>query len=267
MQETILEIRDLYLSFGGLTALNGVDLKVGKGEILGLVGPNGAGKTCLLNIISGVYKPDKGAVIFAGKEITGHAPHKAPEIGIGRTFQLVELFKSMSVLDNVLLGCHFKMQGGIFSGGIFWGWGQKEEANFRKKAEEAIKFLELERYRRLPAGDLPFGIQKFVGICRALVMEPKLLLLDEPASGMNRQEKEQLARFLLRIRYELGIPIVWIEHDMKLISDLADRIAVFHYGKKIAEGNAEEVMNHPDVIQAYLGTSTETNPQTQNSLE
>jgi branched-chain amino acid transport system ATP-binding protein len=154
------------------------------------------------------------------------------------------------------------MKGGILSGSTFWGWGQKEEAHFREKVEEVIKFLELERYRRLPAGGLPFGIQKLVGICRALVMEPKLLLLDEPASGMNRQEKEHLARFLLRIRYELGIPMIWIEHDMKLVSDLVDRIAVLHYGEKIAEGIAEEVMNHPDVIHAYLGASIETNHQT-----
>jgi branched-chain amino acid transport system ATP-binding protein len=262
MQEILVEVQDIHLSFGGLKALNGIDLKVYQGEILGLVGPNGAGKTCLLNIISGVYKPDSGSVIFKGKEITGLSPHKAPEIGIARTFQLVELFKSMNVLDNVLLGCHCQMRGNIFSGGIFWGLGQKEEVRFREKVEEVIKFLELERYRRIPVGGLPFGIQKLVGVARALSMEPRILLLDEPSSGMNRQEKEDLARFLLRIKYELGIAMVWVEHDMKLISDLTDRIAVFQYGRKIAEGSAEEVVNHPDVIQAYLGTTVEVNPQT-----
>lgn len=253
-EEILLSITNLHLAFGGLMALNGVDLQVCQGEIFGLVGLNGAGKTCLLNVVSGVYRCGKGSVIFQGKDITGISPHRAPGIGIGRTFQLVELFKRMNVLDNLLLGCHSQMRGNILTGGLFWGFGKKEEIYFRRKVEEVIKFLELERFRHASAGDLPFGVQKLVGIGRALVMDPKILLCDEPSSGMNRQEKEHLARFLLRIKFDLGIPILWVEHDMKLISDLADRMAVFHYGKKISEGRPGEVMSHPDVIQAYLGT-------------
>ena len=231
MEEALLEIRDVHVYFGGLMALAGVDLQVRQGEIVGLVGPNGAGKTCLLNVVSGVYKSATGSVIFGGKDITGLSPHKAPGMGIGRTFQAVELFKRMSVLTNLLLGCHCHMRGNVMTGGIFWGPGQREETHFRQKVEEVIKFLELERFRHASAGELPFGIQKIVGIGRALVLEPKILLCDEPSSGMNRQEKEHLARFLLRIKYEVGIPILWVEHDMHLISDLADRIAVFHYGR------------------------------------
>ncbi len=259
MAEMLLEVRDIHLSFGGLVALNGIDLKVYQEEIFGLVGPNGAGKTCLLNIISGVYKPDRGSVIYQGKDITGLPPNKSPGIGIARTFQLVELFKSMNVLDNILLGCHSKMRGNVFTGSIFWGLGQKEEVRFREKVERVIEFLELERYRRVPVGGLPFGIQKLVGVARALAMEPRILLLDEPSSGMNRQEKEDLARFMLRIKYELGVPMIWVEHDMKMIADLTDRLAVFHYGRKIADGSTEDVMNHPDVLQAYLGTAAGVN--------
>ena len=248
-----LEVRDLGLSFGGIRALDGVSLAVCGGEIVGLVGPNGAGKTCILNIINGVYRPDRGSVLFEGREVLGLPPHKIAALGVARTFQNVELFRNMTVLDNLLLGCHHQMRSGIFSAGLFWGLAQREEVTFRGQVEGVIDFLELEKYRKQLVANLPFGVQKLVGVGRALVMRPRLLLLDEPSSGLNRQEKEDLARFLLRIKYELGIPMVWVEHDIKLVGDLADRIAVLHYGQKIAEGTLEEISNDPQVVRAFLG--------------
>jgi branched-chain amino acid transport system ATP-binding protein len=252
-----LEVRDLNLSFGGLQALEGVSLQLRGDEILGLVGPNGSGKTCVLNIINGIYKADSGRVIYEGRDIIGLPSHQIPALGIGRTFQNVELFPHMSVLENLLLGCHTAMKSNIFSAGVFWGLGQKEEIAFRRWVEEIIDFLELERYRKQPVSGLPFGVRKLVGVGRALAMRPRVLLLDEPSSGMNRQEKEDLARFLLRIKYELGIPMLWVEHDMKLIGDLADRLAVLDYGRKIAEGSLEEIISNPAVVHAYLGKSAE----------
>jgi len=251
--EVCLEVRELSLSFGGIRALDGISLEVRRGEIFGLVGPNGAGKTCVLNIINGVYRPEKGRVFLEGRDITGLPSHKIAALGVGRTFQNVELFPHMTVLENLLLGCHTAMKSNLFSAGIFWGLGQKEELEFRRRVEEVIDFLELERYRKQQVAGLPFGVQKLVGVGRALAMKPRILLLDEPSSGMNRQEKEDLARFLLRIKYELGIPMLWVEHDIKLIGDLADRLAVLHYGRKIAEGRLEEVTARPEVIEAYLG--------------
>jgi branched-chain amino acid transport system ATP-binding protein len=255
MDNTVLEVRELELSFGGLKALNGISLKVNKGEILALLGPNGSGKTCVLNVVNGIYKVQRGSVIFRGKDITGLAPHVIANFGIGRTFQNLELFRGMTVLDNLSFGRHSKMKSNIFSAGIYWGLGQKEEITSRQKVEEIIDFLELERYRKQLVGGLPFGIQKLVGVGRALAMEPELLLLDEPASGMSRQEKEDLARFLLRIKYQLGITVVWVEHDIKIVGDLCDQAAVLDNGHKIAEGSPDEVFTDPEVAKAYLGTT------------
>ncbi|MEE8472415.1 MAG: ABC transporter ATP-binding protein [Dehalococcoidia bacterium] len=252
----ILEVNDLKLSFGGLQALDGVSFQLGGDNILGLVGPNGSGKTCILNIISGIYKADSGRVSFEGRDILGLPPHKIPTRGIGRTFQNVELFPLMDVIENILMGCHTAMKSNIFSAGIFWGMGQKEEVSFRRWVEEIVDFLELESYRKRPVSGLPFGVRKLVGLGRALAQRPRILLLDEPSSGMNRQEKEDLARFLLRIKYELGIPMLWVEHDMKLIGDLADSLVVLNYGSKIAEGGIEEIVSDPAVIEAYLGKGT-----------
>ena len=248
-----LEIAELSLNFGGIQALEGVSFELRPTEILGLVGPNGAGKTCVLNVISGIYRPGKGKVLFEGKNIVGLRSHQIAVLGIARTFQNVELFTNMTVLENLLLGCHTAIKTNLFSAGIFWGLAQKDECAIRLRVEEVIDFLELETFRKLPAAGLPLGARKLVGLGRALVMQPKVLLLDEPSSGMNHQEKEDFARFLLRIKYELGIPILWIEHDMKLIGDLADRLVVLHYGRKIGEGTLGEVISNNEVIEAYLG--------------
>jgi branched-chain amino acid transport system ATP-binding protein len=252
-EEVILEARGISVSFGRLQALKDVSLKVRKGEILGLIGPNGAGKTVLLNCISGLYRPDHGLVFFQGRQINGLPLHKIASLGIARTFQQVELFPHMSVIANVLVGRHARMKTNVFSGGVFWGWGVKEEEFARRKVEEILDFLELYHYRKEKIANLGFGSQKLIGLARALAMEPKILLLDEVASGLNREEKEDLARFLLRIKYEQRIPMLWVEHDMELITQLGDRIACLYYGNKIAEGTPVETVSNPDVIKAYLG--------------
>ena len=248
-----LAVRDLHLSFGGLRALDGVTLEVQERDLFALVGPNGAGKTCILNVVSGVYRAQQGFVSFEGWDVGRLPPYQIAKLGIARTFQGVELFKQMTVLENLLLGRHIHMRTGVLTGGLWWGPAHREEVEHRRRVEEVIDFLELERYRKVLVVNLPFGVQKLVGVARALAMEPKMMLLDEPSSGMNRQEKEDLARFLLRIKYDRGITMLWVEHDMQLVGDLADRMAVLHYGRKIAEGEPREVTSNPEVIQAYLG--------------
>ena len=255
MENPILEVRDLELSFGGLQSVDRVSFKVNSSEIFGMIGPNGSGKTCVLNMISGVYKADKGSIIFQGRDITNIAVHKRAALGIARAFQNVELFRGMTVLENLLFGCHASMKGNLFSCGFYW-WGlaQKEEIAFRKQVEEVIDFLELGLYRKRMAGDLPIGVQKLVGVGRALVMKPKLLLLDEASSGMNREEKEDMARFLLRIKYDLSIPIIWVEHDIQIVTDICDTLVVLNEGRKIAEGSPESVVADAEVIRLYIGT-------------
>lgn len=249
----VLAVEDLRLSFRGLEVLAGVALEVRAGEIFALVGPNGAGKTSVLNCVSGIYRPDSGRIDYAGDSLVGRAPHRIASLGIARTFQLVELFRHMSVLDNVLLGRHLHMRSSLWSSGCYWGRAAREEREQRRKAEEVLDFMELGAYRRHPVGTLAYGVQKRVGLARALAMEPRLLLLDEPSSGMTRQEKEDLARFMLRIKHESQVAMLWIEHDMQLVSDLSDRVAVLNYGRKIAQGTAAEVRADPAVIEAYLG--------------
>jgi branched-chain amino acid transport system ATP-binding protein len=252
----ILEVIDLRLSFGGITALTGVSFKVNHGEIIGLVGANGSGKTSLLNVVNGLYKPEWGGVLFEGKDITGQDPHKIAGLGIARSFQHAELFRNMSVLENLLVGCHTRMKGNLFSCGLFWGLAEKEEIAFRRRADEVIQFLKLERYRKQRVANLSAGVMRLVGLARALCMQPKIMLLDEVSSGLNRQEKKELARVLLRIKNERHIPILWVEHDVKLIGDLADRLVVLHYGHKIAEGSLDEVSDDPQVVKAFLGGAT-----------
>jgi branched-chain amino acid transport system ATP-binding protein len=250
-----LRVEGLVLQFEGLTAVDGVDLDVPEGSLAALVGPNGAGKTSLLNCASGVYRRTAGAITLAGRRIDGLPPHRVAALGVGRTFQFVELFRHMTVLDNLLLGRHLHMRAGVLSGGLFWGPARREEGAHRERVEEIIDFLELERHRREPIGNLAYGIQKLVGLGRALAMEPRLLLLDEPSTGMNRQEKEDLARFLLRIKHELHTTMLWVEHDMELVADLADRVTVLHFGQKIAEGPPGAALRDARVTEAYLGRS------------
>jgi branched-chain amino acid transport system ATP-binding protein len=249
-----LSINQIDLSIGGLKILNDISLNIYKGDLFALIGPNGAGKTSLLNCISGIYNPTRGHILINGHDLAKLKSHEVAQIGIARTFQLSELFRHMNVLENLLAGRHTKMKSGLLSNGFFWGKTIKEEVEHREAVEKVIEFLELGKYRKSQSSSLPYGTQKIVGLGRALAMEPQILLLDEPSAGMNRQEKEDLARFILRIKHEIGITLIWVEHDMQLVGDLADEMAVLNFGTRIAEGKPEEVLNDPQVIKTYLGT-------------
>jgi branched-chain amino acid transport system ATP-binding protein len=251
----ILSVENLSMSFGGLQALRDISLSIHENEILGLIGPNGSGKTVLLNCINGIYTPQQGKINFKNHSLVGIPPHKAAALGIGRTFQHVELFNDMSVIDNTLVGAHLWTKVSILSGGGYWFTGKKEEIKAREEVEELLDFLELYPYRKQKVGNLSYGTQKLVGLARAMATRPELILLDELASGLNREEKEDLARFLIRIQHERNITMIWVEHDMEMITQLADRIVCLNYGIKIGEGSPEEVCNEPQVIEAYLGSS------------
>jgi len=248
-----LDISGLELRFGGLTVLQDVSLQVEPGELFALIGPNGAGKTSVFNCISGIYKPSKGSIRFQGRDLIGQTPHAIARDGLARTFQHGELFGEMSVVDNLLAGRHARFSTNPFAEAFFLPSARRQELEHREAVEKIIEFVELERYRHTPVGGLPFGIQKLAGFARALALEPKFLLLDEPSAGLNRDEREDLARFLLRIKHELGLAMIWIEHDMQMVADLADRMQVLDYGQTIAVGTADEVLNDPAVINAYLG--------------
>jgi branched-chain amino acid transport system ATP-binding protein len=242
----------LSLRFGGLVVLDNVTFAAKPGQLLALIGPNGAGKTSVLNCISGIYR-GSGEIRFDGQKISGRPPHEIAALGIARTFQHGELFPHMSVLDNLLVGCHTRIRTSALSEMLFLPKVRKEEIRYREAVERVLDFVELERYRYAHVAGLPFGTQKIVGFARALALEPKLLLLDEPSAGLNRDEREDLARFILRIKYDLGISIIWIEHDMQMVADLADHIHVLESGRTLASGPAETVLNDPRVIEAYLG--------------
>jgi branched-chain amino acid transport system ATP-binding protein len=249
-----LAIDNLTLRFGGLVVLDGVSLSVDKGELLALIGPNGAGKTSVFNCISGLY-PGEGAITFRGQSLLGKKPHDIAALGVARTFQHGELFPQMSVVDNLLTGRHPRIRGNVFAEMLFLHSVRHEEMRQRQAVEKIIDFVELERYRHTPVGGLPFGTQKIIGFARALASEPAILLLDEPSAGLNREEREDLARFILRIKHQLGIAMIWIEHDMQMVADLADRIHVLDYGRTLASGPADAVLKDEKVIAAYLGTS------------
>lgn len=248
-----LDVADLSISFGGIRALSSISFSVDEGEIVAIIGPNGAGKTTIFNCINRIYTPDSGSIKFEGRELLQEKAAGIAKLGIARTFQNIALFSHMTVLDNLLLGGHNQLKTGTLSGGLFYGRAMKEELALRKKAEEIIDFLEIEHVRKSVVHSLPYGVQKRVELGRALVLEPKLLLLDEPASGMNAEETEDMARFVLDIQEEMGITILLVEHDMGVVMDISDRICVLDFGTKIAEGVPEEIKNNKAVIKAYLG--------------
>jgi len=250
---TKLEAKGLWLHFGGIQALTDISFQVSEQEIVGIVGPNGSGKTCILNIISGFYKPQKGEVFLENEPITGLPPYQIAKRGAGRSFQQMELFGGMTVLENLMVGCHPFVKGNIFSAGIYWKLSQKTELYLRTVVEEVLDFMELEKYRKQPAGSLSIGIQKLVGVARALCSQPKILLLDEPSCGLSHDEKEDLARYLLRIKFEREIPIIWVEHDISLVRELADKLIVLDQGEKVADGLPEEVLARPEILKIFGG--------------
>ena len=254
---TALAVEDLQLRFGGVVALAGVSLAIERGEIFAIVGPNGAGKTSLLNSISGLYRPSRGRILLEGQDITRRQPHQIAALGIARTFQNIARFKGLTVLDSLLLGRHVHMRTDALRAGLFFGAARREEIRERDVVEDIVDFLEIEQIRRQPIGTLPYGLQKRVELGRALAMDPKVLLLDEPMAGMNVEEKEDMARFILDIKEERGVTVALIEHDMGVVMDISDRVAVLDFGRLIAEGPPAEIKANPEVIRAYLGEDDE----------
>jgi branched-chain amino acid transport system ATP-binding protein len=249
----ILEMEGIELAFAGLKAVDGVSLTVGSGELFAIIGPNGAGKTSIFNCISGVYRPQHGSIRFMGTDLIGMRPDRVADLGIARTFQNIELFPQLTVLDNLMLGRHQHIRYGTPGAMIRIGKAAREEAASREVVEGIIEFLDIAQYRRSFVAMLPYGIQKRVELGRALAMEPKLLLLDEPAAGMNLEETEDMARFITDIRRELEIGIILVDHDMRMVMDLADRVLAIDFGRPIAVGTPDEIQSNPDVIRAYLG--------------
>ena len=250
----MLELQNISVHFGGIKALNNVSFKVEKESLFSIIGPNGAGKTSLLNVISGRYKPKNGDLLFKGKNITNFHSNTRPDLGIGRTFQNLALFNHMTVLENIYIGRHHLLRSNFFSGAIYWLSGAKnEEVNNRKEAEKILDFLEISNIRKSTAGTLSYGLRKRVELARAIAIQPELILLDEPMAGMNQEEKEDMARFIIDLNREWKITVVMIEHDMGVVMDISKRIAVLDFGEKIAEGTPDEVIKNKRVQQAYLG--------------
>ena len=252
-RKPILEFKDVSMSFGGVQALSNVSFEILGHEILSIIGPNGAGKTCALNCISGYYRPQKGVIIYGGKDLTHLARHKIAAMGIARTFQGTEIFRDMTVHENIMLGRHRFMKSNVLAQALYFGWHRKKEVEHRRVTEEIIDFLELNPYRHSIVGALPYGVQKRIQLGQALATEPDVLLLDEPMAGMNLEEKEDIARFILDVYEERGTAIALIEHDMGVVMDIADRIVVLDFGIKIAEGVPEDIKSNEKVIKCYLG--------------
>ncbi|MBO0711912.1 MAG: ABC transporter ATP-binding protein [Acetobacteraceae bacterium] len=252
-EPAILTVRGVSKNFGGVSAVRDVSLDVPRGAIVSIIGPNGAGKTSLLNMISGFYRPNAGQIEFEGRAITRKRPSQIAQLGIARTFQNLALFGGLSVLDNIMLGRHVHMRAGVLASVIYWGLAQREEIAHRERCEEIIEFLRLQDIRKQPSGSLPYGLRKRVELGRALAVEPRLLLLDEPMGGMNQDEKEDMARFILDVNQERGVTLLLIEHDMGVVMDISDRVVVLDGGRRIAAGRPETVQADPAVIAAYLG--------------
>lgn len=248
-----LACTDVTVRFGAIVAVDGVNFSLGTDELVALVGPNGAGKTALLNAIMGIYRLASGSIQLLGDRVDGLRPHQLSERGIGRSFQHAEVFEELTVVQNLMTARHRQIGSNVWAMGAYFGPYKRREIAARQAVEEVIDFFEIERYRHHRVGSLAFGVQKLVGVARALCTDPKILLLDEPSSGLTRQEKEDFARFLLRLRYDRHLPILWVEHDMQMVTDLADRIVVLDYGRKIADGPPSDVVRDPQVAEAYLG--------------
>jgi len=253
--DVMLDMQNISLSFGGVKALTDISFNVREHEIRAIIGPNGAGKSSMLNVINGVYTPQQGGIAFRGERFSRMNPRRAAEMGIARTFQNLALFKGMSVLDNIMTGRNLRMKSGLLAQALRLGPAEREEIQHRQFVENIIDFLEIQAYRKTPVGRLPYGLQKRVDLGRALAMEPRLLLLDEPMAGMNIEEKQDMSRFILDVNDEFGTTIVLIEHDMGVVMDISDRVVVLDYGKKIGDGKPDEVRANEDVIRAYLGVS------------
>jgi len=251
--EVLLRVENVELAFGGVRALNNVSFSVRRGEIFSIIGPNGAGKSSMLNCINGFYHPKTGSIIYKGNRRSRIRPHRAANQGIARTFQNIALFKGMSVLANIMTGRHLKAESTLVENAFFLGRARREELDHRKTCEHIIQFLEIQQYRKSIVSTLPYGLQKRVELGRALAAEPELLLLDEPMAGMNLEEKQDMARFILDVNRQKGVTICLIEHDMGVVMDLSDQIVVLDHGGKIGEGTPDEIRINPHVVEAYLG--------------
>ena len=257
---SFFKVENISKSFGGIRAIQDLSFEVHKGEILSIIGPNGAGKSTIFNCINGLYKPEQGKIMIGDYNLLGNRPDQVAAAGVARTFQNLELFSAMTTIDNLLLGRHLKMRASLLQVlllGFKRSAAAKEEISHRRKVEEIIEFLEIEAYRDIPVGALPYGRQKLVELGRALAMEPEVLLLDEPAAGLNNEERQDMIFWIKDIRDELGISIIVIEHNMQLVQDISDRVVAVNFGKKIAEGTVGEVLKHEEVIHAYLGEAVE----------